>query len=296
MSSLLQSATDYEALLRVRDPRLPYRFDRIFQAEGLWARRLARRRLELLRRLEADLARMLEPGEQVEYVSWGIEYSFVEAYFLGIWHYLLNRRAVVLTDRRILLLQIDSRRRLRDLKYQVRLDAIRRFARRSFGYLCFELHGKKKVVLTGLPRADRKALRARIEERLQPDAGAQRPADGGGKQNLCPHCYRPVQGLPEQCGACRGAFKSGARAGWLSLALPGLGDLYLGHHLLGVFEILGALCAWALVLTALWPVQPEEPAGTGALLLVSAFVFAAVHGVDGLITRHTGRKGLYPAR
>jgi hypothetical protein len=295
MSSLLQAATGYESLLQVRDPQLPYRFDRIFQGEGMRARRLSRQRFQLLRRLEADLARMLEAGEQVEYVSWGIEYSFLEAYFLGLWHYVLNRRAVVLTDRRILLLQIDSRRRLRDLKYQVRYDAVRRFARGTFGYLGLELHGKQKVFLTGLPRADRKAIRARIEQHIQSGTSALRAAASGGKQNLCPHCYRPVQGFPERCGACAGAFKSGARAGWLSLALPGLGDLYLGHRMLGVFEILGALCVWALVLPGVWTSQ-QGPASAGALAAVAGFLFLAVHGVDGLITRRTGRKGIYPAR
>jgi hypothetical protein len=294
MSSLLQAATGYEALLRVRDPQVPYRFDRIFQGEGLWARRRSRQRFQLLRRLESDLARMLEAGEQVEYVSWGVEYSFVEAYFLGLWHYVLNRRAVVLTDRRILLLQIDSRRRLRDLKYQLRYDAIRRFARRTFGYLGLELHGKQKLFLTGLPRADRKAIRARIEQRIQSGTSTQRAVAPAGKQNLCPHCYRPVQGFPERCGACAGAFKSGARAGWLSLALPGLGDLYLGHRTLGVVEALGALCAWGVALPAVW--SARGPTGGAALAAVAGFVFVAVHGVDGLITRHTGRKGIYPAR
>lgn len=298
MTSLLQAATGYESLLQVNDPKVPYRFDQIFQGEGMRARRLSRQRFQLLRRLEEDLGRMLEPGEQIEYVSWGVEYSFVEAYFMGLWHYLLNRRAVLLTDRRILLLQIDSRRRLRELKYQIRYDAIRRFARGTFGYLGLELLDKQKVLLTGLPRADRKAIRARIEQRLEAhgSASAARAAHGAGKENLCPHCFRPVHGLPERCGACAGAFKSGARAGWLSLALPGLGDIYLGHRALGVVELLGAVCLWAIVLGNTFAGTGEPAAAAGVAIAVPAFfLFVMMHGVDGWITRRTGLKGIYPA-
>ncbi len=65
-------------------------------------------------------ARCSPRGEGVEFVSWGIEYALLEYYFMGFWAYSLNRRAVVLTDQRILLLQIDSRRRVRELKSEVR--------------------------------------------------------------------------------------------------------------------------------------------------------------------------------
>jgi hypothetical protein len=306
MSSLLQAATGYESLLRVNDPKLPFRFDQIFQGgEGFFARRLAKQRFQLLSRLEGDIGRMLEPGERVEYVSWATEYSALEAYFMGLWHYLLNRRAVLLTDRRILLLQIDSRRRLRELKFQIRYEAIRGFSRRTLGYLSLELRNGQKVALTGLPRADRKAIRARIEERLRDGTKIQAHAHGAGKQNLCPHCFRSVHGLPERCANCAGTFKSGARAGWLSLALPGLGDLYLGHHALGVLEVLGALLLWGILLSnslghslggaETAAAAAATPAPLAAVALGVGAVFVTVHGVDSWITRRTGLKGLYPA-
>ena len=297
MSSLLRAATGYESLLRVNDPKLPFRFDQIFQGEGFFARRLARQRFQLLLRLEGDIGRMLEPGERVEYVSWATEYSALEAYFMGLWHYLLNRRAVLLTDRRILLLQIDSRRRLRELKYQIRYEAIRGFSRRTLGYLSLELRNQQKGALTGLPRADRKAIRARIEERLRDKTTVLAHAHGAGKQNLCPHCFRSVHGLPERCANCAGTFKSGARAGWLSLALPGLGDIYLGHHALGALEILGTLGLWGILLSnSLGGLETAAaPAPVAAVALGVAGVFVTVHGVDSWITRRTGLKGLYPA-
>lgn len=297
MSSLLQAAARPEDLVRVADPRLPYRFDRIFAGEGMRQRRLAKRRLELLQRLEGELARMLETGETVELVSWGIEYSFVEAYFMGLWHYQVNRRALVLTDRRILMLQVDARRRLRDLKFAVPYAAIRSFAKGTLGYLGLVLRDGRKLYVTGIPGPDRKAIRAFVQARLERSNGAAAPA--AGRQNLCPHCYQPVAGLPERCPRCQGGFKSGARAGWLSLLMPGLGDLYLGHRAFGALELIGALAVWGIVLSSALGARADaggDGAGLAGLAAAAGFVFVAVHGTDAWITRRTGRKGIYPAR
>lgn len=299
MSSLLQATPSWEDLLRVSDPRLPYRFERIFSGEGFFARRLARQRFKLLRRLDGALQRMLETGEKVEYVSWGIEYSFVEAYFLGLWHYVLNRRALVLTDRRILLLQIGARKTLLDLKSHVRYEAIQGFVKGTFGMLGLQLRNGQKLYLTGVPRRDRKAIRAHVEERMRSTEIAQRAAGASGRQNLCPHCYSTVTGFPDRCRRCAGAFKSASRAGWLSLLFPGLGDLYLGHRALGFVEIVGALVMWAILLPAFAAVAAERGRDVTTLTAfgaVCAVVFLLTHGVDAWITRRTGRKGLYPAR
>lgn len=299
MSSLLQAAPGFEALLRVVDPRLPYRFDRIFDGEGFRARRLSKRRFRLLRRLDGALQRMLENGEKAEYVSWGIEYSFVEAYFLGLWHYALNRRAVVLTDRRILLLQIGMRGHLEDLKSHIRYEAIQGFVKGSFGVVALQLRNGQKLYLTGVPRRDRKAIRTRIEERMASPDIARRAGGASGRQNLCPHCYATVTGFPARCSRCAGGFKSGSRAGWLSLLFPGLGDWYLGHRFLGLVELLGALVVWALAVPACVDAamahSGEAPvlAGIGVGIVL---IFLATHGLDSWVTRRTGRKGIYPAR
>jgi hypothetical protein len=299
MPSLLEAATSFDALLRLSDPRLPYRFDRIFSGEGFFARRLSKQRFALLRRLDGELQRMLESGEKVEYLSWGIEYSFVEAYFLGLWHTLLNRRAVVLTNRRILLLQVSSRRRLLDLKSHVRYEAVQGFTKGALGVLALRLRNGQRVTLTGMPRRDRKALRARIGEYLADPGNALRAGGASGRQNLCPHCYATVTGFPERCPRCAGGFKSGARAGWLSLVLPGLGDWYLGHRALGTIELAGALALWALLLPGLGASVAEQADDTArwiTLAVGAAILFSVAHVPDAWITRRTGRKGLYPAK
>ena len=97
-------------------------------------------------------------------------------------------------------------------------------------------------------------------------------------------------------GIFRGRFKSANRAGLLSLAFPGLGDLYLGHRGLAVVEMFGAASMWFVIFFGFWGSQNTgEPIPAGTLLMISLVAFAFCHGLDALVTRHTGHKGLYPA-
>jgi len=293
MEAILNSVSDPSDLLNVSDASLPYRFEKIFCAQGFGAKRLERKRLKLMKAIDPQVKRLLAPGEKVLFVSWGVHYSFVEQYFMGLWAHLVNRRALVFTDRRILTLQINSHRKVLDLKAQLRYPAIESLAKRTWGYLGLVLQNGKRVNLTSIPRQDRKAIQSLVQGKL--DAGRATAPVLVGMENLCPNCGRRVMGFPERCSQCAQAFKSGKRAGWLSLAFPGLGDLYLGHRWLGATEIFGALVAWALVAAPFaWAAFAEtgswiEPAG------VAGGLFALVHGSDFWITRRMGLKGIYPA-
>ncbi len=287
MEDILQTAGDPSELVHISDAQLPYRFGEIFPGS---ARRLDRKRLKLLQQIDGAIRPLLAEGERVEFVSWGIEYSLAEHYFMGMWAQLVNRRALVFTERRILLLQIDSRLRLRELRSQVRYAAIEKLARGTLGYLCLVLRDGKKLTLTGIPRKDRKALRERLKQHLERSRASQ-PVQS--RENLCPHCGVKVVGFPDQCRSCAGAFKSGSRAGWLSLMMPGLGDWYLGHRGLAAVETLGAVMMWAVIgLTTLGPgAEAINPAEMGAF---AAVLFTVMHAPDALITRRVGRKGIYP--
>jgi hypothetical protein len=294
MEAILRSASDPRDLVNVRQSNLPYRFDQIFSAEGFGARRLEKRRLKLMQQIDERVRSYLAEGEFVEFVSWGVEYSFFESYFMGMWAYLLNRRAVILTNRRILLIQISSRNRVLQLKSQIRYNAVAKFARATLGYIGLVTRDKKTHYLMRIPRKDRKQLRDRIAAHVD---AVRSEAPVSGRENLCPHCGHRVIGLPERCSRCAKGFKSGAKAGWLSLVFPGLGDLYLGHNLLGLVEILGALFGWGLVAAAfLLPDEAGEVAegGTAALVLLSVIAFVLMHGTDAWVTRRMGLKGIYP--
>lgn len=292
MQALLNSASDPIDLLKISDSRIPYRFDQIFRAKGFGAKRLDKHRLKLMKAIDPQLKRILRDGEKVQLVSWGVEYSFVERLFMGIWAHLINRRALVFTDRRILLLQINSRRKMLDLKMQLRFQAIDRFAKRTFGYIGLILRNRRTLNLTGIPRKDRKLIKAFIAEKI---VATRADAPGLGIDNLCPRCGLKVMGYPERCNQCTQLFKSPSKAGWLSLLFPGLGDLYLGHRGLGIMEVLGAFAAWtAVALPLAISTHAEsgswvEPAG------VAGGVFLIVHGVDCWITRRVAQKGIYPA-
>ena len=226
MEAILSSASDPSDLLNISDSGIPYRFDQIFSAQGFGAKRLAKNSLKLMKAIDPHVQTLLSPGEKVQFVSWGVEYSWVEQYLMGLWAYLINRRALVFTDQRILMIQINSRRKVLDLKTQLRFQAIEKFVKRRFGlgYSEFLMRNGKKFTIRGIPRKDRKAIKSIVDERL---SATRADAPGLGIENLCPKCGNKVMGFPERCNQCAQAFKSANKAGWLSLALPGLGDLRL---------------------------------------------------------------------
>ena len=291
MEAILSSASDPADLLNISDARLPYRFDQIFSAKGFGAKRLAKNRLQLIQTIDSDLQAILADGEKVMLVSWGVEYSFVDQFFMGLWAHLINRRAVVFTDRRILMLQINSRRKILDLKVQLRYQAIDKLIKRSFGYIGFTLRNGKKFKLSGIPRKDRKAIREFVAKKI---SATRADAPGLGIENLCSKCGHRVMGYPERCNQCAQAFKSARKAGWLSFAFPGLGDLYLGHRWLGCFEIAGALFAWGAIVAPLaWLAFAENQSWMiPAAAALGVIVF--VHGMDCWITRRMGFKGIHP--
>jgi len=293
MEAILSSASEPGDLLNISDSRIPYRFDQIFSAQGFGAKRLAKNRLKLMKAIDPHVQNILADGEKVEFVSWGVDYSFVEQFFMGMWSHLINRRALVFTDRRILMIQINSRRKVLDLKMQLRFQSIEKFATRTFGYIGFVLRNGKKFSITGIPRKDRKDIKAFVSKRL---SETRADAPGLGIENLCPKCGNKVMGFPDRCHQCAQAFKSANKAGWLSLAFPGMGDIYLGHRLLGVTEIFGGLFAWGAVAAPFAWATLSEGGSWVAVAGVASCVFVFVHGVDCWVTRRVGFKGVYPER
>ena len=69
-----------------------------------------------------------------------------------------------------------------------------------------------------------------------------------------------------------------------SLLLPGLGDIYLGHKLLGVLELLGSMLVWAVVIFSVLGGSQES-------LIVALFLLVFYNGFDSLLTRHMAKKG-----
>jgi hypothetical protein len=287
MNPVMQQARRFEELLDRGPQDGPYAFSTIFDNRTWQAHRRSKLKFKLLQLIDAKLQSMLQEGERVRYVTLGCSVSFWESYLLGWVVYFLNRRAIVITTRRILLLQISSRNRPRELVAQLRYSAIARVSSTLLGYTKLHLVNGKTYVFAHVPKADRRFLQTLVKW-----TGQRMGQDHAGVEDLCSHCFAVVDGQPERCAACGGTFKSSVRAALLSLAFPGFGDWYLGHRVFAVFEMLAAALLWLLVLLPYREDTPPLP----MRLLFAALIVLFAHGADAMKTRHIARKGLYPDR
>jgi hypothetical protein len=265
----------------------PYLLRSILTVDTWRQRRLSRRKLRILRYLDPVLRPMLAEGERVVFLTWG-SFSSVWEMVLGGWAtQLINQRAVVLTDRRLLLLQISTRGKPRFVRAQIVYGVVREVTSTLFGNLWIHFrHGGRQMV-AGVPRPDRPALEAAVGRMAQLAPAAAH----GGVEDLCPHCHAVVQDDTRTCAACGGRFKSPTHAMALSFLFPGMGDVYLGHKGFAALEIAVAAFFWLAILALAF-----EPSLTPAGFYVGVvFVVILMHGVDAIATRSIARGGRYPA-
>jgi hypothetical protein len=269
------------------------------ETDGWFGRRAKARRAKLLASVADVLRKALAPGETIRYAARGVRYSVFEHVFGGAavtqFH---NMTALVLTDRRLLLVQVNARGRPADIKNEVPLAAIRGAGRGWLGLFRLRLADGSKLSFSSIRGADKQRLEA-----LLPAAGAAPAAAATPERSLvplCPACLRPVPGevgttpvCPQQ--DCRIPFRDPRKAARLSTIVPGLGDLYLRHHLFGSLEFLGSMAALAIAvavaLEAAVAPEPETLAVAGLLLVA---LVAVPRVIDRRLTLHMGRKGLVP--
>jgi hypothetical protein len=264
------------------------------EGDGFFARRAKARRAKLLGGVADVLRRALAPGEAVRYVARGVRYSVWEHVFGGAavaqYH---NMTALVLTDRRLLLLQIGARGNVGDIKNEIPVTAIHGASKGTMG-LRLSLADGTKLRFVSVAGKDGKRIVALLPKAPGPKAAV------ASLVHLCPACLRPVPGpvgtalvCPQQ--DCRIPFRDPRKAARLSALVPGLGDLYLRHHFFGSIEFLGSMSMLGLgVALAL----QAAAGGQMANALPLAFMALALVGVPRLIDRrltlHMGRKGLVP--
>lgn len=287
MHPALGSVWKVEELLQREPDGLPYDYATIFPVNGFFVKRASQKKLVLLKGIDEQLRALLWPGERVVYLTSGVFFSFWESYFFGLPMYYLNRRALVLTTERLVLIQIDSSRKPRELRDQVPLRAIARFGRTLLGNTTIKLKAGKAYSVAYVPRRDRAAL-VGLGQRHQ--ATATRDSTTNAIEHLCPHCYVAVSEHPLECPNCRGRFKSAAKAGLLSFLFPGIGDIYLGHWRFAILEMIGAGFLWLVVATSL--ADDTMPLSEKLPILAAMVLF--VHGADAISTRHVALKGHYP--
>ena len=289
MATGLSDATRFQDLLDRPDTDGPYDFPTIFPAKGWGDRRRSKKKFKLLKRIDPEVREMLEEGERVQHVTWGTAVSFLEAYFFGWVIYYLNQRALVVTDRRVLMIQIDTRRRPGVLRDQLRYAAIERIKGTLLGNTQIRMRDGKTRLFSHVPRKDRAVLQQVLRD-LRGKVGPDRAVQD--IEHLCPRCYQIVRDFPATCPSCGTKLKSPRKAVLLSLAFPGLGVFYLGYRKLGAFKVVVAALVW---LSYLMP-DPQYPMTLPGILIGAVFLLVFMHGGLALATRYLARRGVYPAR
>jgi len=284
---------------RMAGADLPLEVASVFPAtEGFSEKRSAKRRAKLLAGVRPVLRRALEPEERILFAARAMQYSPGEFMASGMLvAQLSNQVALVATDRRLLVLFVDSKNRPKDLKNQIRYSEIRRV--KSGGFLgsrySVETLDRKTLIFIGIPRKDAKRLASAMPA---PRLDAPK-APGRGLEHLCPACLRVVPGQVGSVvtcpnGACRIPFRSPRKAAWLSFLVPGLGDLYLRHHFFGTLEFVGSIVLLCMAVFLLLAEAPKSASDAGAAWTVAALLVLAPRIVDYALTLHMGRKGIVP--
>jgi hypothetical protein len=297
----LKDARRYEELLGDNVADSPYEYAMLFEAKGWFAKRRAKERFKLMQKIDAKLARVLRPGERVYFVTKGSLASTAEQLFAGqAVAYYINLRAMVFTTERVILMQIGSNLKPRELVSELPYTSILKVKATWSGMCEVQLANKKKHRFSGMPKADRKYLGKFLSGVVTESSGAAVPdKKSDGMAHLCPHCFTHVPAWPLVCGGCGGGIKSARKAALLSLAFPGLGDWYLGHRFFAVAEMIGTAFLWlVLVIGPLLGAKPPEDAEriSGGYWLFVAVIVGGAHLIDSAVTHSFARKGHHPAK
>jgi predicted Zn finger-like uncharacterized protein len=272
---------DYPDLQFMASPHLDYA--EIFEPKknGRYKSGLNKYKLKVLKSVQGILAKVLKEEERVLRVGSGTAYYPAEIFFgNGYLTMMYNRYAILGTNHRVLLINIDNRKkRPTHYLFQLPYHNLKKVSLSYlFGRLTFKTMKGKKRTLMGIKRAAARELSQFFNKRKEDSAEAS--SSGEVVENLCPYCFAPLEAGLIKCTQCGREFKEPKKAMFRSLLLPGLGDLYLGHRLLGILEIMGSVLVWAVVILHL----------TGGLyaILVLLLIF---NGADALLTHHMAKKG-----
>ncbi len=281
-------------LREVLGPKIQCDLERMFpQRKGLLARARVKRKLKLLKNLAPGLATVLVDGEKLIYAARGyIVRNLQSIYALGLIGQITNITCAVLTDRRILLINTNFTGKGTNYRNQLLYTEIT--AVNVDSSICpssvLNLKDGKTLTMAGIKAVDRKYMQHYILQLVSsmPDDV---PRLGGSIQYLCPRCPAIYLELQTECKNCGTTFKSAQKAALMSLLLPGLGDIYLGHTPLGVIELLGSLAEWA-ILVRITAALASGREGAVRFLLGWIVFMAVTNVIAYFATRAKGRRGL----
>ncbi len=264
-----------------------YQIDRILKPNkrSSYKTRLNKLKVKLLDLVKPVVDRLLDEGEQVTGIAAGLGYYPLEILLgNGVLTMLYNRYVLVATDRRLLAVNTNYRlTKPAHYLFQFPYGDIKKVSNGLFGTsLILKRKQGKQRIFTGFKRALAKEIKLWISDRIGSEhAGA--PSEKL-QDNLCPSCFVPLPAKLNACPHCRAPFKTPKSAALRSLLLPGWGDIYLGHHVIGGFELLGGVIIWLLALSMMF----GDEAGGSAIGVIVLIFF---NGMDALLTLHMAKKG-----
>lgn len=282
ISPVILRAARFQDLLAIPGGDGPYVFTRMFREAERTERRQSRRHFKLLKRVDGTVREIVEPHEKVVFITAARGLSFWEQWVLG-W-----RRAVVLTNNRVVFLELDARRRPRRIHRQISYAAIAEVTDERSARVGIETRGGEALELRGLRPLDRTVVADRLRSGARTKRGT---SSATGIESLCPYCHKALSGRPRSCPSCLRDFRRGWLSALSSLAVPGLGDYLLGYRGFSVLELLAALAIWLayLVGPTTWGVPGLQS------VLGAGWIFAAVHGADAVFTWRVSRGGVFPS-
>jgi hypothetical protein len=218
------------------EPNLPINDEVCFSdAKGKLRPRQQKKSLKILARLAPLLRRVMEPGEEIQFVTQGASpYSLLELLTTGRFIHAVKLCVLIVTDRRILQLPAWSLYRPKSSVAELRFADLASAETKGLLQMTLQLqyqNGSKEkfsAVQAG------KKLASCLEGR----AGRGAPGVGQGRRHLCPRCAAPLGAGSSECAACHLPFKTKKKALLWSLLLPGGGYFYTGQRLLGILDAL----------------------------------------------------------
>jgi len=265
-----------------------YSFGDIFKLNksGGFKSRHNKFKLKLLSAVKEILEKMLVENERVLQIAAGTAYYPAEIFFGNGWLTMLyNRYVIIGTNRRLLMLNVNHRmNRPTHYIFQLLYTEIRKIGRGFFGasLILYRKNKGKRRVFSSLKRFMSREMNQFLTERIESVRKLKTPDDF--LENICPACYFPLKKGLAACTSCNAVFKSPKKAMLRSLILPGWGDIYLGHRVLGALELLSACFIWLLVLSCLLSGFAED-------LVAGAMILVLFNGMDCLLTYYMAGKG-----
>lgn len=293
----VDTATEVRAMLSqlklTLDDQINYRLEKMFaRLKGWGAKGEVKTKAQLVLQVEPTLRQLLLDGEEVLYVAKGIQQSIIESMFMGaMWANMINQTVFVLTNARLIMARCNGKGKPTETFWMIYYSEIDKFKKGWTGSINIKLKDGKKLAFAGFTKTDGKSMPAIFEEAVeQYRMSGFHPETSQSMENLCSHCYSRVPKNEFHCEDCGATFWKPSEVALRSLIFPSWGDFLLGHTVLAIFELLGYLLSW--VVLVILPLMDDTP-DIGEILVVALIVIAFEHCVDATITYFVARKGLH---